>query len=225
MITMDLQWLSWPCKPFLYNWRGDMNAIRQVMLVLVLLCCTMPAYARQYPEPTGRLSDFAYVLTQSQGAALNDELAAYEKRTGIEIAVVTVTSLDGQEIEAYAKNLAAEWGVGKRGRNDGILFLIAPTERKMQIQLASGSALSSDAADQIRDSIILPRFRSNDLAQGVIDGTHAIMRSLDGAPAVSRSSKRDFIFVILTAVGLVVLVAIVIFAWIRIFEPRIRQTG
>src|SRR3989338_114690 len=164
------------------------NAVLAVMLLLV---ATVTTYAQQYPKPTGYVNDFGNLLTREQGASLNDKLAAFEKKTTIEIAVVTVPWLNNQSIEDYTRGLAKEWGVGKRGQNNGVVFLIAPEERKMRIETASGarSILTNSRADQIRDDAVLPRFKAGNMAQGIIDGTHAIMRALDASslPAASES--------------------------------------
>lgn len=160
-----------------------------VLLLIVAVATT--AYAQQYPKATGYVNDFANLLTREQGTSLNDELAAFEKKTTIEIAVVTVPWLNNQSIEHYTRELAKEWGVGKRGQNNGIVFLIAPKERKVRIEVASGvhSVLTDSRADKIRDQAVLPRFKAGNMAQGIIDGTHAIMRALDvsSSPAASES--------------------------------------
>lgn len=154
-------------------------------VVLLVVAIATTAHAQQYPKATGYVNDFANLLTREQGVSLNDELAAFEKKTTIEIAVVTVPWLNNQSIEDYTRGLAKEWGVGKRGQNNGIVFLIAPKERKMRIETASGarSILTDTRADQIRDNTVLPRFKASNMAQGIIDGTHAIMRTLDASSA------------------------------------------
>lgn len=161
-------------------------------VVLLVVAIATTAHAQQYPKATGYVNDFANLLTREQGASLNDELVAFEKKTTIEIAVITVPWLNNQSIEDYTRGLAKEWGVGKRGQNNGVVFLIAPKERKMRIETASGAraVLTDSRADQIRDQAVLPRFRANNMAQGIIDGTHAIMRTLDAsaAPATSEGN-------------------------------------
>jgi len=154
-----------------------------VMLLVVAIATT--AHAQQYPKATGYVNDFANLLTREQGASLNDELVAFEKKTTIEIAVVTVPWLNNQSIEDYTKGLAKEWGVGKRNQNNGVVFLIAPKERKMRIETASGahSVLTDSRADQIRDEAVIPRFKAGNMPQGIIDGAHAIMRTLDASSA------------------------------------------
>lgn len=170
-----------------------MKTIGKSALVVVLLVVAIAttAHAQQYPKATGYVNDFANLLTREQGASLNDELAAFEKKTTIEIAVVTVPWLNNQSIEDYTKGLAKEWGVGKRGQNNGIVFLIAPKERKMRIETASGarSILTDSRADQIRDDAVIPRFKAGNMPQGIIDGTHAIMRALDASSAPATAER------------------------------------
>jgi uncharacterized protein len=158
------------------------TALATVLLVVVI---ATTAHAQQYPKATGYVNDFANLLTRKQGTSLNNELAAFEKKTTIEIAVVTVPWLNNQSIEDYTRGLAKEWGVGKRNQNNGVVFLIAPKERKMRIETASGarSILTDSRADQIRDEAVIPRFKAGNMPQGIIDGTHAIMRALDASSA------------------------------------------
>ncbi|MBI2628378.1 MAG: TPM domain-containing protein [Candidatus Niyogibacteria bacterium] len=199
-------------------------------VVLLVVAIAMTTYAQQYPKATGYVNDFANLLTREQGASLNDELAAFEKKTTIEIAVVTVPWLNNQSIEDYTQGLAKEWGVGKRDQNNGVVFLIAPKERKMRIETASGARLilADSRADQIRDDAVISRFKAGNMAQGIIDGTHAIMRALDAnaAPAISENEatstsqlasrewtpagKKVFIYVISSIVGVVLLLFFIV---------------
>lgn len=173
--------------------RTNMKTFRKAALAVVLLvvAIVITAYAQQYPKATGYVNDFANLLTREQGVLLNDELIAFEKKTTIEIAVVTVPWLNNQSIEDYTRGLAKEWGVGKRDQNNGIVFLIAPKERKMRIETASGarSILTDSRADQIRDDAVIPRFKAGNMPQGIIDGTHAIMRTFDASSAPAIAEK------------------------------------
>jgi uncharacterized protein len=167
-----------------------MKTARKTLFAFTLLLSVTNVFAQQYPQPTGYVNDFASLLSQEQGALLNNELAEFEEKTTIEIAVVTVSRLNNQSIENYTRGLATEWGVGKRGQNNGVVFLVAPKEREMRIQTASGvrMVLTDRLADNIRDNVILPRFKSGNMAQGIVDGTHAIMRVLDANSTPSTST-------------------------------------
>ncbi len=159
--------------------------IRKLALAAVLLIVVLAttSFAQQYPKATGYVNDFADLLTHEQGDSLNEELIAFEKKTSIEIAVVTVPWLNNQSIEDYTRDLAREWAVGKSGQNNGVVFLIAPKERKMRIETASGvrAVLTDGLANRIRDNAVLPRFKAGNMAQGIIDGTHEIMGVLDAS--------------------------------------------
>lgn len=160
--------------------------------VLLFITAVSAVHAQQYPEAIGYVNDFANLLTHEQGTSLNDELIAFEKKTSIEIAVITVSSLEGQNIEDYTQGLARNWGVGKQHQDNGIVFLIAPKERQMRIEVASGvrSILTDSNADRIRDSVVLSSFRSGDMAQGIIDGAHSIMRTFDVSVELEVTEKK-----------------------------------
>ncbi len=150
-----------------------------------LLLVASFAFGQDYPKAVGYVNDFAHLLSQTEAGRLNAQLIAFEKKTSIEIAVVTVDSLHGEDIESYTRELATKWGVGKKGRNNGVVLLVAPNERKVRIQAASGSQLADAQADDIRDGNILPRFKAHDMAGGIVAGTHAIMNALDSEAAAA----------------------------------------
>ncbi len=162
-------------------------------LTLLLLAVGTNIQAQIYPRATGYVSDFAHVLTTEQGSSLNAELIAFEANTTIEIAVVTVVSLDGKTPEAFAVGMATEWGVGKKNKNNGVIFLIAPTERKMYIQPASGlrEKLTQSRLESIRDRYIIPQFKRGNMATGIIDGAHQIINLLTVKPQTASSSTEE----------------------------------
>ena len=89
-----------------------------------------------------------------------------EQQTTAEIAVVTVPSLDGMTVEEYASRLFKAWGIGKKGRDNGVLVLVAPTEHKMRIEVGYGleAVLPDGLAGQIVRTECLPRFKEGDYA-------------------------------------------------------------
>ncbi|MCE9643523.1 MAG: TPM domain-containing protein [Candidatus Andersenbacteria bacterium] len=198
------------------------------LTVTLLLSGASITHAQQYPKATGYVNDFAQLLSSEQRIELNDALASFEKETSIEIAVVTVPWLNNQSVDEYAKGIGKEWGVGKSGQNNGIVFLIAPKERKMRIEVASGirSMLTDSRADQIRDLAVLPHFKSGNMAQGVLGGAHAIMNALNTtseqpSPASSEQSY-DSTTGLWIGVGVAVVVLILIVALVvtNRFENR-----
>lgn len=171
-----------------------MKTIRLILIIsLCLFFLATIALADEYPKAVGFVNDFAQVLSKDAAKKLNSELISFEKETSVEIVVVTVTSLDGQDIKSYTIGLATNWGVGKRDKNNGIVLLVAPKERKMRIQTASGikSILTDSKAEEIRDSVILPRFKAGNMAQGIIEGTQTIMKTIRPGSSGSTDSTEN----------------------------------
>ena len=133
-----------------------------------------------FPALTGRVVDKADLLSPAQEAALSEESAALDKATGHQFVIVTVPDLGGHSIEDYGVYLGRYWGIGRKGVNDGVLLLVAPTERKVRIEVGYGleKALSDPRAAEIIAHDILPRFKAGDLPGGIVAGAAAITRTL-----------------------------------------------
>src|SRR5690606_6330547 len=112
---------------------------------------------------------------QKQRIALR--LAAFEQATGHQMVVVTTPTLEGADIVRYAADLANRRGIGREGRNDGILLLVAPNERQARIAVGPGLAdrLPDAAVREIMDDVILPLFRRSDIPTAIEAGTATII--------------------------------------------------
>jgi uncharacterized protein len=128
----------------------------------------------------GYVSDWANVLTVSQETQLTTKLEALERSTGHQMVVVTVAGLDGMEISAFTTKLANSWDVGRKHYNDGVVLLIAPSERKARISVGYGleKVLPDAFCAQILANEIIPPFRRGDLASGLNAGVVALIRKL-----------------------------------------------
>ena len=129
--------------------------------------------AAQLPTPSGAVNDFAGVLTADEERALTELVQGVEDATTAEIAVATVTGLDGMSVDEYATRLFAEWGVGQADKDNGVLILVAPTEREMRIEVGYGleGVLPDGLAGQIIRETFLPKFRDNQYGAGIVEGT------------------------------------------------------
>lgn len=145
-----------------------------------------------FPKPAGFVNDFANVLPVEIKVTLESQLAEYEKQTSIEIAVVTVSSLEGLEIEDYTQQLWESWGVGKSGKDNGIIFITAPNEHNVLIQTGYGIEpdLTDLASSRILDEVVIPFFNNKDVAGGIASGVSAILKSLGNAPYEARLEER-----------------------------------
>ena len=141
----------------------------------------VPATA-EFPALSSRVVDDAEVLDAATRAALRAKLAVHEAGTGNQIVVVTVKSLHGNSVEDYANRLFRHWRLGQRGRNNGVLLLHAPTERKVRIEVGYGleGMLTDAIAKTIIQNAITPRFKVNDFAGGMTRGVDDIIKVLSG---------------------------------------------
>lgn len=103
---------------------------------LVVLQVTLLA---AFPRPDGYVNDFADVLTSDDEAYLENYLRTLEAETSAEVAIVTVTSMEGMTIEEYANRLFADWGIGKAQTDNGVLLLVAPDDRAVRIEVGYGA--------------------------------------------------------------------------------------
>jgi uncharacterized protein len=132
--------------------------------------------ATDFPALTGRVVDQAGVLSAATRADLEGKLATLEQKSGIQLVVATVATLGGQEIEPYANDLFRQWKLGEATKNNGVLFLVAPKEHKVRIEVGYG--LEGTLTDAISKIIILnavaPRFKTGDFDGGVARGVDDI---------------------------------------------------
>jgi uncharacterized protein len=106
-----------------------------------------------YPPPSAFVVDTADVVSAAVEQQIAGQLTSFEDRTGHQMAVVVVPSLDGQSVDEYAHGLFEQWGIGRAGVDDGALLLVAVQDRKVRVQVGQGlsSALSDDAAVGVVD--------------------------------------------------------------------------
>ena len=162
--------------------------------LVVVLLFAVPALAQSkiaFPPLTGRVVDQAGLLDPATEQALTEKLAALETATSDQLVVVTVSSLQDQEIEDYGYQLGRAWGIGQKENDNGALLIVAPNERKVRIEVGYGlEPILTDAfsSQVIRDDI-LPSFREGDYSTGVVKGVDALIAqlSLDPAEAQARA--------------------------------------
>jgi uncharacterized protein len=141
---------------------GRDPALARILAVAFLLL-SVGAWAAddRFPDPTGYVNDFGHVLNEVQRGRLELELGRFEQRTGIEVAVVTIPSLEDLTIEDAAVALYQQWGIGKRGEDRGLLILDAIQDRRIRIEVGYGleGALPDGRVGSIRDRVTLPLLR------------------------------------------------------------------
>ncbi len=191
-----------------------MKMMLRALLPFLLLWTTALQAAPDFPALSGRVVDEAALMSRKQAHQLTQQLATFEKRSGIQLVVVSVDRLDGETIEEYGYQLGRHWGIGQKGKNNGVLLLIAQDERKVRIEVGYGleGALPDAIAANIIHGRILPAFKRGDMVAGIMAGSQSIMKALAGEyqPIKSNSSSkggvlRDLCRFFLTVIGLIMI--------------------
>jgi uncharacterized protein len=134
------------------------------------------------PALTGRIVDEAGLLHGDDYVQLNDQLAELEKTSTDQVAVVTLKSLQGYSIEDFGYELGRAWGIGQKGKDNGILLVVAPNERKVRIEIGRGlEPILTDAMSRIIiENAIIPEFRRGNFPAGIRAGVRDIKDVLLG---------------------------------------------
>jgi uncharacterized protein len=160
-----------------------MRQLFSKILILLLLVIPVSLYAFDVPtRPTGFVEDYASMLTSEQAVNLETKLEAFEKNTTNEIAVVTISSLDGDTIENVAQEIFTKWGIGKKDKNNGVLFLISLADRKTRIH--TGYGVEGDLTDlgtsYIQSEVVTPAFKNGDYYGGINIAVDKMIEALGG---------------------------------------------
>src|SRR5437868_4991348 len=144
-------------------------ATRLAVAVAALWCGLAAAFAVTFPALSGRIVDQANIIPAATRSALEPKLADLEAKSGIQLVVATVASLEGQEIEPYANELFRNWKVGEKTKNNGVLLLVAPNEHRVRIEVGYGleGTLTDALSKVIIANAITPRFKTGDFNGGV----------------------------------------------------------
>jgi uncharacterized protein len=134
------------------------------------------------PDPPQLVNDFADALSQSQENQLESKLVAYSDTTSTEIAVVLINTLNDEDPNLYAAELGEAWGVGRKGKDNGLVFLVAVDDRQMAIQNGYGleAVLTDYETKMIIENYIIPEFKQGDYYGGIDSGTDQIILLLAG---------------------------------------------
>ncbi len=152
---------------------------------LLFFIASLAFAAANYPPLTGRIVDQANIIPPSTRSAIETKLKDLEDKSGIQLVVASVDSLGGLDIETYANGLFRAWKLGEAKKNNGVLFLIAPNERKMRIEVGYGleGTLTDALSKIIIATAVAPRFKAGDYGAGVERGVEGIIEVLSGDSA------------------------------------------
>jgi uncharacterized protein len=180
-----------------------------VALALLALLFAAPGHAQQkgweagtdglapIPPLQARVTDLTQTLTDGEKSALERKLVDWETRTTNQLAVLLVPSTQPEPIEAYSIRVAEAWKIGRKGNDNGVLFLVAKNDRKMRIEVGYGleGVLTDAMSRRVIAEDVAPRFREGKFGAGIEAGADRIIRIVDAgepqAPAGVREPERS----------------------------------
>ena len=161
---------------------------------MLLAALVLPGFvlALDVPPLTGRIVDTAHIISPDLAAALSQEMAAHERRTGNQVAVLTLPSLQGEPLEEFSHRVATAWKLGQKGTDNGVLLLVAIQDRRIRIEVGYGleGVLTDAITSRIIRNEMVPRFRAGEYSQGIAAGLRAILGTIEGTYTVPESTPR-----------------------------------
>ena len=192
-----------------------------IALLLSIFCITGILYAGKYPKPVGWVNDFAGVIEPLYNEKISAVINELKKKTASEVSVVTLKTLNGDSIEKVSTELFESYGIGQKGKDNGVLIIASIEDKKVRIEVGYGleGVLPDGVVGGILDSYILPEFKKGEYGKGLMLGTMAVAYKiakeqgveLTGGnirPAKQQNEKPSLLKVILN-IALFILLAVV----------------
>jgi uncharacterized protein len=145
-------------------------------MAVVVLASSGMAQAQSFPSHSGAVVDAAHIVDSTTAGWITRTVAALEAKTGDQIVVATVPSLDGRDIDSYVSALGQAWQLGQPDKNNGAILLIAPAEGQVAIQVGEGlrAALPDSLIRAVLDTRVIPALAANDIGGGIHDGVETL---------------------------------------------------
>ena len=159
-----------------------MKRIRITFLLISFVATFRIASGIDVPYLSGRVNDYANTFSEETRKSLAEKLKEHETKTTDQVVILTDPSLEGESIEDFANRVFNEWKLGQKDKNNGILIVVVPDERRMRIEVGYGleGTMTDILAGRVIQNIIAPRFREGDFDAGITDGALAVIGILEG---------------------------------------------
>lgn len=167
--------------------------LRHIIVTILLLLPLAAHAAIKFPELKGRIVDDAGIIDAPTKSQLESTITAHEQKTSNQLVVVTLKSLQGYPIEEFGYQLGRTWGIGTKEKNNGVLFIIAPTEHKTRIEVGYGleGNLTDALSKIIIENDVIPFFKRGEYSHGIANGTQSIITALGGSYAAPVSKHNN----------------------------------
>jgi uncharacterized protein len=140
------------------------------------------AFALEVPQLQGYVNDYAGMISPQTKTELENELRAFEQTDSTQLVILTIPSLEGEDLEEFSIRVADTWRIGQKNKDNGIILLVAQQERKLRIEVGQGleGKLTDLMAGRIIDLVMKPRFKRGDFDGGFLAGVHALIDATRG---------------------------------------------
>jgi len=142
-------------------------------IIIACLCVqSVFLFALDVPPLNGPVNDYAHIFTASETQELNAYLYSIDRQSDLQIAVLTIPSLEGESLEDYSIRVAEKWQIGQKGKDSGVILIIAVQDRKLRIEVGYGleDRITDAQSSRIIRSIIAPYFKQQEYGKGVLLG-------------------------------------------------------
>jgi len=156
--------------------------LKRIFILAILVLMPLQVLALEVPPLSGRVNDYAKLLSPEVTNRLEQKLAGFEQETSTQIVVLTIPSLQGDNIEPFAIQVVEQWKIGQKGKDNGVLLVLAQAERKVRIEVGMGlqGVLPDITAGQIIRNVMSPLLKTNNFDQAISAGTDAVMSATKG---------------------------------------------
>jgi uncharacterized protein len=175
---------------------------RLILTALLLSVVAAPGYGQaDLPMPTHYVEDYANVINDSDEHSLNGILQELEQKTGVQYIVLTVLSTGGLPIEQFSIELAEKWKLGQKGKDNGMLFVLAKNDRRWRFEVGYGleGFVTDQYCGRVGRNVLVPYLRKGDYSRGIYEANLQIVQriateagvSLTGVPKVAPAPARE----------------------------------
>lgn len=194
--------------------------MKRILLLVILFLMPLPVQALDVPQLSGRVNDYARMLSSDAASRLEQKLAAFEQGQTTQIVVLTIPSLQGDDIDQFTIRVAEQWKIGQKDKDNGVLLVLAQAERRVRIEVGMGlqGVLPDITAGRIIRDVMRPYLKAGNFEQGIDAGVDGIIAATKGEFKVTPADRKSRLgksgastmltFLLFTGVAAVVLGAV-----------------
>lgn len=170
------------------------NFAKKIAVVVSAVFISASLFAAKIPEYKGRVNDYANVISKSDEAEIEGYLQQLDEQTGVQLMVLTIPSMDGDDIASYSMKVAEKWGTGHSGKDNGVLLVVAMEEHDLRIEVGYGleDKLTDAKCGLIIRNVMIPEFKNGNYSDGIVKGVRNIAGvASDNAELISKRVQND----------------------------------